>query len=173
MQILVSRYVHVHKNKTEARNLSTFDLFPQNDTCMDAKDTACQKHRSVVHNTHIESSCFPIFWFLISLKRQAIVENHNRRREQLRKLLADTKEKVAGHESGRSLLEGEEYATLKKRIGLYEKKVSTGRFVLVLRKMEYGIDGFSVGEFCFVIIFILVEYKQLTNRFFLRNNPPV
>jgi hypothetical protein len=45
--------------------------------------------------------------------------------------LEETKDKVAEHESGRSLLEGEEYATLKKRIGLYEKKVSTAVGVLV------------------------------------------
>ncbi|KAG7336743.1 hypothetical protein IV203_028160 [Nitzschia inconspicua] len=55
--------------------------------------------------------------------RQGIIENHNRRREQLRKLLEETKEKVDAHEHGRSLLQGDEYDTLKKRIGLFEKKL--------------------------------------------------
>lgn len=57
------------------------------------------------------------------VKRDAIVENHKKRRAQLSKLLGDTKDKVAAHESGEYLLEGDEYETLKKRIGLYEKKV--------------------------------------------------
>jgi hypothetical protein len=78
------------------------------------------------------------FGFFFGRQRQAIVENHNRRREQLRKLLEETKEKVAGHESGRSLLAGEEFATLKKRIGLYEKKVSTGCFYITVK------DGWDI-----------------------------
>jgi hypothetical protein len=52
--------------------------------------------------------------------------------------LEETKEKVAGHESGRSLLAGEEFATLKKRIGLYEKKVSTGCFYITVK------DGWDI-----------------------------
>ena len=65
-------------------------------------------------------------------QREHVVANHERRREQLRKLIADTKEKVADHEEGRNLLEDEEeYALLTRRIGLYEKK---------LEKMEGDLD---------------------------------
>ena len=38
------------------------------------------------------------------------------------KFFTETKEKIADHENGRSLLEDEEYARLTKRIGLLEKK---------------------------------------------------
>jgi hypothetical protein len=59
-----------------------------------------------------------------SVSRNQIIENHKRRREQLKKLLEDTKEKVSSHESGRTLFESdEEYQTMRKRVGLYEKKV--------------------------------------------------
>jgi hypothetical protein len=64
-------------------------------------------------------------------QREQVVANYERRREQLENLVAETKEKVADHERGRSLLEDEEYALLRKRIGLYEKK---------LEKMEGPMD---------------------------------
>ena len=60
---------------------------------------------------------------IVPTQRHAIVENHNRRREQLRKLLQDTKDKVAAHDEGRDLMDDEEYATMTKRIGLYQQKV--------------------------------------------------
>ena len=63
--------------------------------------------------------------------------NYDRRREQLQKLVADSKEKVADHENGRSLLEDEEYARLTKRIGLYEKK---------LEKMEGPMDNREIDR---------------------------
>ena len=68
-------------------------------------------------------------------QREHVVEHYERRREQLRKLVAETKEKVADHEEGRSLLEDEEYALLTKRIGLYEKK---------LEKMDGPLDDREV-----------------------------
>lgn len=59
-------------------------------------------------------------------QREHVVANHEKRREHLRQLLVDTKEKVADHEEGRKLLEDdEEYALLTKRIGLYEKKLES------------------------------------------------
>jgi len=59
----------------------------------------------------------------VSATRQQVVANYERRRDQLKTLVAETKEKVADHEHGRSLQEDEEYALLQKRIGLYEKKL--------------------------------------------------
>ncbi len=64
-------------------------------------------------------------------QREHVVENYERRREQLRTLIVETKEKVSSHDEGRSLLEDEEYALLTKRIGLYEKK---------LERMEGSMD---------------------------------
>jgi len=56
--------------------------------------------------------------------RERIQENHQRRRGQLMKLLEETRQKVDDHESNRKLLaDEEEYNLMKKRIGLYEKKV--------------------------------------------------
>jgi len=69
--------------------------------------------------------------------REHVVQNYERRREQLRKLIVETKEKVADHEEGRSLLEGEDYALLTKRIGLYERK---------LEKMEGPMDEREVDR---------------------------
>ena len=63
--------------------------------------------------------------------------NYDRRREQLKKLVVDSKEKVADHENGRSLLEDEEYARLTKRIGLYEQK---------LEKMEGPMDNREIDR---------------------------
>jgi len=60
-----------------------------------------------------------------SATQEQVVANYERRREQLENLVAETKEKVADHEQGRSLLEDEEHALLRKRIGLYEKKLKT------------------------------------------------
>ena len=54
-----------------------------------------------------------------------------RRTEQLKKMLEDTKQKVADHDSGHRKLEEEEYQTMTKRIGLYEKK---------LEKMDQPLD---------------------------------
>jgi len=65
------------------------------------------------------------------------VANYDRRREQLKKLVVDSKEKVADHENGRSLLEDEEYARLTKRIGLYEQK---------LEKMEGPMDNREIDR---------------------------
>jgi hypothetical protein len=58
------------------------------------------------------------------MQRDQILANHDRRKEQLKKLLAEAREKVEEHESGRTLLEDEEYTKFTKRIGLYERKVS-------------------------------------------------
>jgi len=51
------------------------------------------------------------------------VKNYENRREQLKKLVAETKEQLADHNNGRNLLEDEEYNRLTKRIPLYEKKI--------------------------------------------------
>mmetsp|Transcript_16432 Transcript_16432/g.30529 ORF Transcript_16432/g.30529 Transcript_16432/m.30529 type:complete len:93 (-) Transcript_16432:420-698(-) len=83
------------------------------------------------------------------LSRDHIVDNHNRRREQLKKLLADTKDKVADHESGRNLLEDEEYERLTNRIGLYEKK---------LQKMEGPMDEREIDK-------IMQRQKMRAERF--------
>jgi hypothetical protein len=96
-------------------------------------------HDHVVHDNNMRvRAC---------LQREAIIENHTRRRAQLQKLLNDTKEKVAAHEEGRSLLEGDDqYETLKKRIGLYEKKVrdeSTDILLLLLECIDFT---FVVGR---------------------------
>ena len=63
--------------------------------------------------------------------------NYDKRREQLKKLVVDSKEKIADHDNGRSLLEDEEYARLSKRIGLYEKKIE---------KMEEPMDEREVDR---------------------------
>lgn len=55
--------------------------------------------------------------------REHVVKNYENRREQLKKLVAETKEQLADHNNGRNLLEDEEYNRLTKRIPLYEKKI--------------------------------------------------
>lgn len=60
---------------------------------------------------------------LLLLQRETIIENHEKRREKLEELLKETVEKVTEHENGRNLMEQEEYETMTKRIGLYEKKL--------------------------------------------------
>mmetsp|Transcript_92636 Transcript_92636/g.258929 ORF Transcript_92636/g.258929 Transcript_92636/m.258929 type:complete len:125 (+) Transcript_92636:100-474(+) len=57
------------------------------------------------------------------LSREHIIENHKRRRSQLRKLIDDAKAQVDDHESGRKLMEKEEHEKVTKRIGLYEQKL--------------------------------------------------
>ena len=58
-----------------------------------------------------------------TLTRDHILANYGRRREQLKKIIEETKEKVSSHEEGRNLLEEDEYARLQKNIGLFEKKL--------------------------------------------------
>lgn len=70
-------------------------------------------------------------------QREHIVQNYERRTEQLKTLVAETKEKVADHEHGRALLDDEEYALLQKRIGLYENK---------LEKMEGPMDDGEIDR---------------------------
>lgn len=60
-----------------------------------------------------------------------MVANYEKRREHLKTALAETSQKLADHEQGRSLLEDEEYERLQKRMGLFEKK---------LEKMEEPMD---------------------------------
>mmetsp|Transcript_22296 Transcript_22296/g.25625 ORF Transcript_22296/g.25625 Transcript_22296/m.25625 type:complete len:125 (-) Transcript_22296:296-670(-) len=55
--------------------------------------------------------------------REHVVKNYEKRREQLKKLVAQTKEQLEDHNNGRNLLEDEEYNRLTKRIPLYEKKI--------------------------------------------------
>ena len=57
------------------------------------------------------------------MQRETIIENHEKRKEKLQELLKETVEKVTEHETGRNLLEQEEYEIMSKRIGLYEKKL--------------------------------------------------
>jgi hypothetical protein len=88
-----------------------------------------------------------------SVSRNQIIENHKRRREQLKKLLDDTKEKVSSHESGRTLFESdEEYQTMKKRVGLYEKKV---------RNVIYGRNKLAC-----ILSTLFFSYRLLTHIFF-------
>lgn len=56
-------------------------------------------------------------------QRDAIIENHKRRRAQLEKLISDSKNQLDDHESGRKLLESVEYERVAKRISLYEEKL--------------------------------------------------
>lgn len=56
-------------------------------------------------------------------QREALIDNHNQRKEKLEELLQETKDKVADHEEGRKLLEDDEYTTMKKRVGLYGQKL--------------------------------------------------
>lgn len=56
-------------------------------------------------------------------QRQDVIENHERRRDHLAKLLQQTKDKVADHDAGRNLLEDEEYKKHARRIPLYERKL--------------------------------------------------
>mmetsp|Transcript_23167 Transcript_23167/g.54687 ORF Transcript_23167/g.54687 Transcript_23167/m.54687 type:complete len:125 (-) Transcript_23167:1351-1725(-) len=59
------------------------------------------------------------------ISRDQIVANYERRREHLRKLVEQHKEDVANHESGRKLLEQEEYDKFTKRIRLFQKKLDS------------------------------------------------
>lgn len=52
------------------------------------------------------------------------MENHERRRDRLEEILQETIDKVAAHEAGREKFKtDEEYETMRKRIGLYQKKL--------------------------------------------------
>ena len=67
------------------------------------------------------------------------MENHERRRDRLEDILQETIDKVAAHEAGREKFEtDEEYETMKKRIGLYQKK---------LERMKKPLDD-RVSESC-------------------------
>eukprot|EP00536_Pseudo-nitzschia_multiseries_P007589 jgi/Psemu1/18305/gm1.18305_g len=59
------------------------------------------------------------------ISRDNIVANYERRRDHLRKLVEKHKEDVADHESGRRLLEDEEYEKFTKRIRLFQKKLDS------------------------------------------------
>jgi hypothetical protein len=52
-----------------------------------------------------------------------VIENYQKRRDKLTELLQETKEKIADHDAGRTLLEDDEYATMKKRVGLFAQKL--------------------------------------------------
>ena len=53
-----------------------------------------------------------------------MLDNHQRRRSQLQKLVEDAKVQLDDHHSGRKLMETEEYEKIKKRVGLYEQKIN-------------------------------------------------
>ena len=74
------------------------------------------------------------------------MENYERRREQLRKLVEQTKEKVADHEDGRNLLEDEEYALLTKRIGLYEQKLERMEGPMDEREIDRMVERMKMRE---------------------------
>jgi hypothetical protein len=53
-----------------------------------------------------------------------VIDNHQRRRSQLQKLVDEGKARLDDHESGRKLMETEEFEKISKRIRLYEQKLS-------------------------------------------------
>eukprot|EP00548_Thalassiothrix_antarctica_P001631 CAMPEP_0194132960 /NCGR_PEP_ID=MMETSP0152-20130528/3298_1 /TAXON_ID=1049557 /ORGANISM="Thalassiothrix antarctica, Strain L6-D1" /LENGTH=127 /DNA_ID=CAMNT_0038828167 /DNA_START=60 /DNA_END=443 /DNA_ORIENTATION=+ len=57
------------------------------------------------------------------IKREDIVKNMEKRREQLSKMLKETQEQLADHDAGRKLIEDEEHKRLSKRVGILEKKL--------------------------------------------------
>ena len=59
-----------------------------------------------------------------SLQRQDVIDNHQRRRSQLQKLVEDAKVQLADHHSGRKLMETEEFEKIDKRVRLYEQKIN-------------------------------------------------
>jgi len=75
--------------------------------------------------------------------REHVVKNYEKRREQLKKLVAQTKEQLEDHNNGRNLLEDEEYNRLTKRIPLYEKKVC---------------GEFKVRSITFAVVFVIKNY---------------
>ena len=74
--------------------------------------------------------------------RESVVENSRKHREKVEKRLEETREKISDHEEGRKLLEGDEYALLQKRVGIFERKLEKmsrpmdDRYIDMLVEME-------------------------------------
>ena len=80
-------------------------------------------------STHKHTHKHPLTCYLppplpSSLKRQGVIDNHQRRRSQLQKLVEDAKVQLADHHSGRKLMETEEFEKIDKRVRLYEQKIN-------------------------------------------------
>ncbi|CAJ1950786.1 unnamed protein product [Cylindrotheca closterium] len=74
------------------------------------------------------------------LSRQDVIENHERRRTHLAKLLQQVKDKVDDHDSGRNLMEDEDYAKHARRIPLYERKLERLNKPLDEREINRQLD---------------------------------
>ena len=59
----------------------------------------------------------------VNVTPESIRENHNKRTEQLERLLAEAKAKVADHHDERVLLEEKELTTYTKRVDVYSRKL--------------------------------------------------
>jgi len=79
-------------------------------------------------------------------KRDHIIANYERRREQLKRLVEESKIKIEDHESGRHLLEDEEYNRLSKRIGLYERKIEKMEVPMEEREIDRIMERARMRE---------------------------
>ena len=73
-------------------------------------------------------------------QREQVVANYERRREQLKNLVTETKGKIADHEQGITILEEEEYALLQKRVGLYETKLESMKDSMDEKEIQRSIE---------------------------------
>lgn len=102
----------------------------------------------------------------LRIQRDHILANHDRRKEQLKKLLVEAREKVDDHESGRILLEDDEYAKFTKRVTLYANKVSSYRTTSWIPPENWYGDGKggmlrNLTMSTFLCIFNRIERKSL------------
>ena len=75
-----------------------------------------------------------------------MVKNYEKRRERLRELTEETKERIASHEEGRNLMEGEEYEKMKKRVELYGKKLERMMEPMDEREIERMVEKERMRE---------------------------
>ena len=61
----------------------------------------------------------------IYMQREDIITNRNKRKQQLEKLLEEARDTMASHESGRKLLNDDEFTTLERKISAYQRKLDT------------------------------------------------
>lgn len=93
------------------------------------------------------------------------MKNYENRREQLKKLVAETKEQLADHNNGRNLLEDEEYNRLTKRIPLYEKKVcEIFKFRSIIFSVVPVIENYFKTYFPSFFVQLSLELFELSGR---------
>lgn len=62
-------------------------------------------------------------------QREEVVAGRAKRRQQLEKILNEAKETMEDHQSGKRLLEDDEFTTLERKINAYERKLETREFL--------------------------------------------